>query len=134
MQEVGLVRAQHLRSIGLPAIIGPNTLSLRFPDRYSSAYDACASETGQEAIRQTLRKVTGKDWTLRIDFPAGPAPTPADATPPARRPSRNELLELPLFKKAADTLGAQFIKADEGFDPKSGAATEVAGTTHDEGG
>ena len=134
LQEVGLVRAQHLRAVGLPAILGPNTLALRFPSEYSSAYDACASDAGQETIRQTLRRVTGKEWMIRVEKAANSPAANGTATPlPARRQTRNELLDLPLFKKATDVLGAQFIKADEGFDPEAGAATEVADGHHDEG-
>lgn len=134
LQEVGLIRAEQLKFAGLPAIFTPNTLSIRFPAQYSAAYDFCASESGQETIRNSLKKVTGKDWLLRFEKVADASANGALELAPARRDQRRkDLLELPLFKKAVDVLGAQLIKADPGFDPQSGAAEEThAAVPHDD--
>lgn len=112
------MRGLQLRQAGVPAILGPTTLAIRFPAGVGSAYDLIASEASLEVLRATLRRLTGQDWSVRVEQTAGP--TPASAAPPPRPEQRNrELLELPLFKRAADVLGAQLVRADDGFDPRA---------------
>jgi len=129
-QDVGMMRGAQLQEAGLPAILGPNALAIRFPPGYSSAYDACANETGLEAIRKALLKVTGKDWSVRVEQVVGKAPAPAakaDSRPapePATR--KSSLMSLPLFQKAAEALGAQLLRADEGFNPNAADAKPTA--------
>jgi DNA polymerase-3 subunit gamma/tau len=128
LQEVGPMRGGQLRFASLPAILGPNSLAIRFPAGYSSAYDSCASESGIEVIQRALKRLTRKDWLVRVERVAAPAgaASPEDA-PPARPEQRaKDLLQLPLFKKAADVLGAQLVRVDDGFDPQSGPAAPEA--------
>jgi len=120
LQDVGPMRSTQLRTTGLPAILGPNSLVIRFPTGYSSAYESCASESGIEVIRQVLKRVTGKEWSVRVEqlagVTAGPAP-PGVAIPPRPEQRAKDLLRLPLFRKAAEVLGAQLVRVDDGFDP-----------------
>ena len=67
LQDVGMMRGKQLELAGLPAIIGPNTLAIRFPTSYSAAYDGCATDASQEVIRRVLKKVTGKDCQVRVE-------------------------------------------------------------------
>ena len=121
VQDVGMVRGKHLETSGLPAIIGPNTLAIRFPTTYSAAYDSCATDASQEVFRRVLKKVTGKDCQVRVErtneqavglpLTANVAPNPPDR--------KKDLLQLPLFQKAMSTLGAQLMRVDDGFNPFS---------------
>ncbi|HET6572752.1 MAG TPA: DNA polymerase III subunit gamma/tau [Fimbriiglobus sp.] len=119
LQDVGPMRGTHLRSAGLPAILGPNSLAIRFPTGYSSAYESCASESGIEVIRQVLKRTTGKEWSVRVEQVAGAVPSPAVTPPPRPEQRAKDLLQLPLFRKAADVLGAQLVRVDDGFDPRT---------------
>ncbi len=131
LQEIGPMRRALLQPAGLPATPGPNCLAIRFPPGYSSAYDSCASEPSLDVIRAALRRVTGKDWSVRVEqtpAPANGSPAqPAGPPVPARPEQRSkDLLQLPLFKKAADVLGAQLVRVDDGFDPQAGRSDESA--------
>ena len=121
LQDVGMVRGKQLELTGLPAIIGPNTLAIRFPTTYSAAYDSCATDASQEVIRRVLKKVTGKDCQVRVERTneqaVGVAPTANAAPNPPDR--KKDLLQLPLFQKAMSTLGAQLMRVDDGFNPYS---------------
>ncbi len=120
LQEVGPMRRGQLQFAGLPAILGPNSLAIRFPAGYSSAYDSCASESGVEVIQRALKRITHKDWLVRVELASGPVGSPPPGAVPARPEQRTkDLLQLPLFKKAADVLGAQLVRVDEGFDPQA---------------
>ncbi|MFO0849032.1 MAG: DNA polymerase III subunit gamma/tau [Gemmataceae bacterium] len=120
-QQLGPVQRSALELAGLPATSGPNSLAIHFPADYGSAYDAVASEAGTDAIRRSLKQVTGRDWSVRVDRrPANPAGMPAGGSglAPTPRPDRRKaLLDLPLFKRAADALGAQLVRVEDGFDP-----------------
>ena len=122
LQEVGPVRGNHLRLADLPAIIGPNTLAIRFPLDYTVPYDACANETGTRALQTAIRRVTGSDWTIRFEKRAA-TDRKADAVPPSVSPveSKNDVRQLPLFRHATRVLGAQLMKVDEGFAPTTPA-------------
>lgn len=121
--QLGPMLSQAVQSANSPAIIGPNALALSFSSDYTSAYDACSSETGAASIHAALRKITGQDWSVRIEKRSeveGQANTPGNS---ARTPStaRRDLMQLPLFQRAAETLGAQLVRVEEGFDPQQPA-------------
>ena len=106
-----------------PAILGPNSLAIAFSPAYSSAYESVRGERNQEMLRHALRHVTGRDWAVRVEIlPDAVAPPtngvhPAPPPPPSAHRSRNELLALPMFAAASEVLGAQLMRADDGFDP-----------------
>ncbi len=121
LQEIGPVRGNHLRQAGIPAIIGPNALAIRFPVAYSAGYEACGSDEGLAAIRTTLRRISGNEWTVRVEkgHSNGPVPEPLPApVQPADR--KKDLLQLPLFRRANEILGAQLMRVDDGFAPTGG--------------
>jgi len=119
LQELGQIQRAHLQVVGNPAILGPNSLVIAFPADYSGAYDACASDAGQESIRRALRKVSGKDWLIRVELKS--TSSGLNGVPQPARPASTErpkdLLGLPMFKRAVEVLGAQLVKVDDGFDP-----------------
>ena len=145
IEKLGPIRGNHLRQAGLPAILGPNTLAIRVPEEYTAAYDSLAAESTLEAVRQNLQKLSGQEWSIRVEKTKGAAEKPL-ATETAK-PTESyglrskEVMELPLFKAAAEALGAQIVKIDPGFNPLAipAVAPELAPTatlelpTDDEG-
>jgi DNA polymerase-3 subunit gamma/tau len=119
LQELGPMLRAHLQALELPAIIGPNTLAIRVPSDYSAAYDALASESGQAAIRQALRRQTREEWSLRIERTGEPsgAGRPAVVVPTHGTDRKLDLLRLPIFRRAQDVLGAQLVRIEDGFNP-----------------
>jgi DNA polymerase-3 subunit gamma/tau len=125
IEQLGPIRGNHLRQAQLPAISGPNSLVIRFPDAYTAAYESVASESTVEAMRLALKKITGADWAVRVEKTREAAsPGAGDATRSAGPTglTRKAVSELPLFRAAADVLGAQVVKIDPGFNPLAGAA------------
>lgn len=141
LDGVGQVRREQLKSAGLPAILGPNSLAIRFPADYSSAYESCRTDATQEILRNLLRKLTGDEWVVRVELLAAaakpPMPLPNGSAnghglPTAFSPSggpverTRSLMQLPLFAKAAEALGAQLLRVDDGFNPHAVAEEPVA--------
>ena len=129
LSTLGRLRQDGLKKAGLPAIIGPNALAVRLPADYSAEYALLGSDATLEAVRKVLKKLTGRDCLLKVELlPAGsPRPTPialADDAParpatPASAPAERtkDLMRLPLFVKAAQALGAQLVRVEDGFNP-----------------
>ncbi len=116
MAEVGMIRGRNLEPAGLPAILGPNAVEIRFPAGYTSQYDAIQHDTSQDVIRRILKMQTGRDVQIRVVLEAATADRPAFAAQVA--PDRKkDLMQLPIFVKAVAALGAQLIKVDDGFNP-----------------
>jgi DNA polymerase-3 subunit gamma/tau len=126
--EKSPILANHLKFALLPAIFAPNSLAIRFPVGYNHAYDACATERNVERIRDGLKLLTGQPVVVRLDLVAGPAAPAARTDAPSPQPGlrRKELLNLPLFRKASEVLGAQITHVDDGFDPATPAGGRPA--------
>ncbi|CAN5552855.1 hypothetical protein BH11PLA2_BH11PLA2_05610 [soil metagenome] len=131
LDSAGPMKGINLSKAGTPAIIGPNALAFRFPFEYSSAYEHCADDRTVATLQAALKKATGSDWQVRLELdpvakPAvttnGEAPKPV---PPTKGSTRDSLLALPLFKRAAELLGAQLVKFDEDFNPAAGTEAVV---------
>ena len=131
---LGRLRQDGLKKAGLPAIIGPNALAVRLHPGYSAEYALLGSDATLEAVRKVLKKLTGRDCLLKVELlPAGsPRPKPIAlsddapvllATAPAER--AKDLMKLPLFIKAAQTLGAQLVRVEDGFNPHLVAALDA---------
>ena len=128
LDTVGLVRKEQFRLADAPAIIGPNALAVRFPAPYSSAYASCATDATLEILRKVLAKITGKECFVKVELlpataavvttPGANGATGVGSPPAARPPDRaKDLMSRPLFAKAADALGAQLLRIDDGFNP-----------------
>lgn len=120
LTEKSPILASHLKTANLPAIFGPNSLAIRFPSGYNHAYTACAAETGIHRIQEALSKLLGHPVVVRVEQESGPAVDnpPADHGISTRAGDRKrQLMELPLFKKAGEALGAQIWHVDEDFNP-----------------
>jgi hypothetical protein len=124
LEEVGPIRANHLRAAGLPAIFGPNSLALRFPAGYS-AYDYCADDRTTGLIQSALKRITGSDWSVRVDQASGTGNGSHQRVGQPAPDRRKDVLQLPLFRKAAEVLGVQLLKVDDGFSPATTAAEPI---------
>lgn len=129
LRQLPPMLARQIEKAGIPAIIGPNSLAIRFPSEYNHERDHCQRPETTGKIADVLRKLTGRAWNLRIDSASGPAvpkvaKPPDQAEPVAVRPrsARAEIEKVPLVKKALEVLDAQVLRVDEGF----GAASEAA--------
>ncbi len=126
-----------LKSANSPAIFGPNSLEIRFHSSYSQAYDACAQEMNRAKITESLRRIVGPGAMIKLERVAGPAPTQMTRTTetPARSQAaerRKQLMDLPLFKKASESLGAQIWHVDEAFNPNATRPALPASTDSDD--
>ena len=123
LNEIGMLLANDLGKAGLPAIFGPNALVIRFPSAYTREREFCQEPSRLAKIETALHRLTGQKWALRVESIAGPvssAPVPVvEAPAPAptrlRRTERVEAEKEPLIKRAMDVLGAQVLRAPEGF-------------------
>jgi hypothetical protein len=121
LHERAPLLASQLEAAIPPAIFGPNSLAIRFPPGYNSAYQACATELGQQRVQDALRRVTGQPVVVRFDAPPSGATADLPTRPVAASASerKKSLMTLPFFQKAADALGAQLWHVDDAFDPST---------------
>ncbi len=120
LTEVGFAVAGTLKKALSLAIVGPNTLALRFSERYNTPGTPILETARLARLEEVLQKTTGQPCSVRIEFIKDEAAReaangPAPPSPGQARQQRAELMQLPLVKKAVEALGAQFIKADDGF-------------------
>jgi DNA polymerase-3 subunit gamma/tau len=118
--EVGPMLAGQLEKAGLPAILGPRSLALRFPSRYAPDYDFCREPTSVQRVEAALRRAAGQDWTLRVELDPTAPSEGGEATPPRTPPAslrerQREALELPVLKRAVDLFGATLMSMDPEF-------------------
>jgi DNA polymerase III subunit gamma/tau len=114
LSQLGMLFAKELERGGLPAIFGPNTLVLSFPDVYNRQREYCSAPDRLERVHDALRRITGAEWRVRIE-PASagsngkavPQPIPKPAVPPAQ--------QHPLFRQAEQVLDAKLVQIDEQF-------------------
>jgi hypothetical protein len=139
---VGVLLAADLSKANLPAIFGPNTLVIRFPEAYTKSRDSCQTPGNVARVEEALKKVTGRVWTLRIettpttaavgDASGVAAPEAPLSVRPPRRNYREEAEKEPLVKRALDVMGAQVLRVDEGFGTKPPEVPAPAGAGSDE--
>lgn len=147
------ILANHLKQALPPAISGPNTVVIRFPAPYNLAYEACSqNEHFARRLEETLQAVTGQPVAVRyerVPWPGGSGPKEeessvsaagsASAVPsPGSGPAsgsdpRRPWLDWPLFRKAIETLDAQVIRVDEGFQPRPPLTSQEPPSPSDNG-
>jgi DNA polymerase-3 subunit gamma/tau len=123
--------ASHLKFASLPAIFGPNTLVIRFQSEYNQAYEVCDREENIRRIEETLERECGQPIKVVCELVTGPAPASLQASngPPRSAQTgdrKKQLMELPLFRKAGETLGAQIWHVDDDFNPIAPPRTAAA--------
>jgi DNA polymerase-3 subunit gamma/tau len=117
LDAMGPMAGIAFKAAGLPAILGPNTLAIRFSAAYSHQYEQAL--TNLDALAVALKRTTGQDWTVRIEKDSGPAPVESERSTPAMATAGRQkaVLEYPLFKRIMDRLGGQLVRMEDGFDP-----------------
>ncbi len=134
--EVGPILAGNLAAAGTPAILGPKSLVIRFAARYNHQHDHCAEPMSVQRIQAALKKLTGQDWTVRIEKEQAATGTAADESAYTHvqqgLTSRNrdeEAKRVPLVGRAIETLGARLLKVDEGFGSENAPAPAESEST-----
>jgi DNA polymerase-3 subunit gamma/tau len=119
--DVGQMAGFIWKKAGLPAILAPNSLALRFDSTYCLEYDQASASSMQAGLVQSLKKVTGQDWSVRVELKSGPPggePNGAPEKPAASSAGRQKaILEHPLLKRIRDSLGGQMVRMEDGFNP-----------------
>jgi hypothetical protein len=122
LSEKSPILANHLQLAQSPAIFGPNSLAFRFDPRYTHAYEICATDANVLRLKDCLQQLTGQVYLVRIEL-LGPTatseanPTPLATQQPGER--RKQLMNLPIFRKASEVLGAQIWHMDDEFSPNT---------------
>jgi DNA polymerase-3 subunit gamma/tau len=135
LREKSPILANHLKTANLPAIFGPNSLAIRFAAGYNLAYEACATESNTARVQEGFKELTGQSIAVRFEQSLLPPSTPVGVTsssPPANPATerRKTIMNLPMFQKVQEVLGAQIWHLDEDFDPN--AAPKVNTATPDD--
>jgi DNA polymerase-3 subunit gamma/tau len=112
--DVGVMFAGQLARAGAPAIVGPKTLVLRFPNQYNHAYDYCRDPGRAQHVEGVLKRLSGQDWAVRFELVIGNEPEPG-AAPISNRERERRALETPLLSRIVSRLDGRLLKMDEGF-------------------
>jgi DNA polymerase III subunit gamma/tau len=119
LTKSGFAIQAELRKVKSPAISGPNGLVLFVSRRYNSSGSVFLDSARLGKVQEILNGIVSQPCTLRIEWtdePAEPAPVGAkNSSAQAMGQQRAEWLQIPFVKKAADVLGAQIMRADDGF-------------------
>lgn len=127
--QIGPLLASNLSRANSPAISGPNTLVLRFPNDYNYEYEFCQEPNHVKKVEEALQKLTGEKVQVRMELSVNPSENaqrkeqPKQETPRENPLARTRLIReeaegLPLIKRAMDVLGAEVKRVDEGFNSK----------------
>jgi DNA polymerase-3 subunit gamma/tau len=140
LEQLGPMLAGELAKAGLPAILGPKTLVIRFPPRYTGAYEYCKQPSSVGRVEETLRQ-HGQEWAVRVEVEAMPAAEvigeqalEQQPAPLTNRLREREALQNPLLARATEVLGARLMRMEEGFGQQPAAPesnADVVETTED---
>jgi DNA polymerase-3 subunit gamma/tau len=121
-EELGPILGSYAKVAGLPAILGPNSLVLRFEARYTSQYDHCSASGSVQRMQEAMKSITGSDWQVRVELTrVDPQARGANTTEDhgsktiTSRERTQELLKIPLLGRAAEKLDARLLKMDAAF-------------------
>jgi DNA polymerase-3 subunit gamma/tau len=94
----------------------PNCLVLRFPARYNIDKDYCLQSGSQDRLEEALQKITGQEVDVRYETADDEtAAAKEGARVPRAVQMRRDAAQVPLVQRALEGMGAQLIRADEGF-------------------
>jgi DNA polymerase-3 subunit gamma/tau len=129
LTQVGPILARELERAGLPAISGPNGLVLQFSSEYNRQQAYCSDPSRIQRIQDALRRVTGREWNVRVEAAAASNGIPARLSPeptPVPLSAGAEVLQQPLVQAAVNALGAKLLQVDEGFGAVANVAADEA--------
>jgi DNA polymerase-3 subunit gamma/tau len=112
--EVGVMFAGMLSRAGLPAIVGPKALVLKYPGQYNHAYEYCREPGRVQFLEGVVRRVTGQEWGVRFELDAN---TPVVESIPqvSSRERERQALATPLLNRIVNQLDGRLLKMDDGF-------------------
>jgi hypothetical protein len=124
LAESGFALQAELRKGKSPAISGPNALVLSVSRRYNAPGSVFLDPARLAKVQEILGRIVGAACSIRVEWID--EPTEATSNPSAaksssaqamgqQRQQRAEWMQIPFVKKATDVLGAQIMRADEGF-------------------
>ena len=123
LAQLGQFQRNDFECAGFPAISGPNTVELKFPQGYNGARERCQEPEKVARIEQLLLELTGQKWRLRIS--SSNAANQGGTTDIGQRdlgnsrvnqsPANVETPEPPLVQWAKELLNAKPIRVDTGF-------------------
>jgi DNA polymerase-3 subunit gamma/tau len=122
LSRVGFAVQSDLRKANSTAISGPNSLVIRVARRYNVPGSVFTDVARMSKVEETLSGIVGQPCRIRVEWTddAPEAATQAGKSAAAmamgqQRLQRAELLQIPFVKRVADVLGAQIVRADDGF-------------------
>ena len=117
-----------LARAGLPAIVGPKALVLRFPGHYNHAYEYCRDPGRVQRLETVLGESTGQEWSVRLELDASAPPQENGTAMLTAREREPRALEMPLLNRIVNQLDGRLLKLDEGFGENSPADEPVENT------
>lgn len=140
--ESGFAINSDLRKVISTAISGPNALVMRVSRRYNTTSISFLEPARLSKIEGILTGIVGHPCSARIEWiDDAPAETSGPSSTAVamgqQRQLRSELLQLPFVKQVSQVLGAQIVRADEGFgdaqkDPLPERELETDGSPEEE--
>jgi hypothetical protein len=129
LTESGFAFQAELRKAKSTAISGPNALVLSVSRRYNAPGSLFLDSARLAKVQDILTRIVGGACSIRIEWIDEPAESsipgaksPASQAAGQQRQQRAEWMQIPFVKKATDVLGAQIMRADEGFGAVAKAA------------
>ncbi len=130
--DAGVMLGAELDKAGLPAIVGPKMLMLRFPARYNHAYEFCKDTAKTATVEAALRKITGVPWGVRFEIDAKDTATAPVVPAVSAKDREKSALQNPLLSSIVNKLEGRMLKMEDGFghvepepEPESGVAEAV---------
>jgi DNA polymerase III subunit gamma/tau len=116
LKSLGPMLAGDLGKANTPAILGPNSVVIRFPSAYNRQYVTCAESGRQQKIQDTLRRITGESWTLRLEVAPDLQPARSESTSLASPPAKDPVATTdPMIEAIKSSLDARVMRVDDGF-------------------
>ncbi|VTT96659.1 dna polymerase iii subunit gamma tau : DNA polymerase III, subunit gamma/tau OS=Singulisphaera acidiphila (strain ATCC BAA-1392 / DSM 18658 / VKM B-2454 / MOB10) GN=Sinac_1310 PE=4 SV=1: DNA_pol3_delta2: DNA_pol3_gamma3 [Gemmataceae bacterium] len=136
LSERSPILGSQIKSANSYAIFGPNTLAIRFTAEYNHVYEACNTESNTRRIEEVLKAVTGSPAQVRLERVAGAGSkngaADAGVSVVGAADRKKQLMNLPLFQKASQMLGAQIWHVDDEFDPAAPPRVAPRATTDED--
>jgi DNA polymerase-3 subunit gamma/tau len=117
LTQVGPFLGRELEKAGLPAIIGPNRVVLRFPLAYNRQCEFCSDPVRLNRVLDALERVTSETWDLRLEVAPGlnGQTRPEALAKPELAAAPAATVQHPLLQATIELLGARLLKIDDGF-------------------
>jgi DNA polymerase III subunit gamma/tau len=115
----GIMFTGHLARAGLPAIVGPKALVLRFPAEYNAAYDYCRESGRAQLVERLLREATGQEWGVKYELMAAGAVSDSVVAPMTNKQRERRALDMPLLSRIVSQLEGRLLKIDDDFGENS---------------